>query len=54
MKNSLNEIILRNLMTEREMAIACGNVERYQDLQSAIEIHLDMMRKEVDKKVASE
>lgn len=46
MQKSLNEIVLRNLLIEREMAIASGNKERLDVLQAAIDPHLTMMQKE--------
>ena len=46
MRQSLNEIILRNLLTEREMAIASGNEKRLAELNAAIEIHHSMIVKD--------
>lgn len=52
MKPSLNEIILRNLLTEREMAIASQNTERLAVLNTEIEIHHQMILEDKNKQEA--
>lgn len=42
-KRSLNETILINLLTMREMARACKNAEKEEELSAAIEIHQKMI-----------